>query len=90
MGLVKAIKDTFLNGSSSDIGENPKDNPYYEAVCARIPVDVIDEKTVVEFRWIKNKEAKLRVLMRSFYIKESKYRCLLLLRIVGHLALALT
>lgn len=29
MGLVKAIKDTFLNGSSSDIGENPKDNPYY-------------------------------------------------------------
>ena len=55
MGLVKAIKDTFLNGSSSDIGENPQDNPYYEAVCARIPVDIIDEKTVVEFRWIKNK-----------------------------------
>ena len=60
MGLVKAIKDTFLNGSSSDIGENPQDNPYYEAVCARIPVDIIDEKTVVEFRWIKNKEAKIK------------------------------
>lgn len=90
MGLVKAIKDTFLNGSSSDIGENPQDNPYYEAVCARIPVDIIDEKTVVEFRWIKNKEAKIKGAYAVFCIKESKYRCLFLLRIVGHLASAST
>lgn len=69
MGLVKAIKDTFLNGSSSDIGENPKDNPYYEAVCARIPVDVIDEKTVVEFRWIKNKETKIKGAYAVFLYK---------------------
>ena len=90
MGLVKAIKDTFLNGSSSDIGENPQDNPYYEAVCARIPIDIIDEKLSLSFGGLRIKKRKLRVLMQSFCIKESKYRCLFLLRIVGHLASAST
>lgn len=69
MGLLKAIKDTFLNRNSISSGENPQNNPYYEAVCARILVNVIDEKTIVEFRWIKNKEAKIKGAYAVFLYK---------------------
>ena len=60
MGLIQTLKDTFINGSPASDNNNPKDNPYYEAICSRVPVEIDGEKVVVKFRWIKNKEAKIK------------------------------
>lgn len=66
MGLVQTIKNNFFNGSCASKTNDPYTNPYYEAICSRIPAEVDGETVVIEFRWIKDKETKIKGASATF------------------------
>ena len=49
MKLLQSIKSRVAGNTTID-SSNPHDNPYYEAVCARVPAVIEGEETVIEFR----------------------------------------
>ena len=65
MKLLQSIKSRVAGNTTID-SSNPHDNPYYEAVCARVPAVIEGEETVIEFRWIKNKDAKIKGAQAGF------------------------
>lgn len=63
-GMVHVSVSSFFKGLFGSKQEeeplDPKNNPYFEEVCVRVPVTVQDEETVIEVRWIKNADAKVK------------------------------